>query len=82
SCPGKSVPGQVEEWVWADIEAMIQSPGKLLSRLQEADTSGQAGREALQEELERVLVALSGKEAEVLRVARLHSRGVYSDGQA
>lgn len=82
SCPGKSVPGQVEEWVWADIEAMIHNPGKLLSRLQEADTSGQVGREALQEELERSLVALAGKEAEVLRVARLHSKGVYSDAQA
>lgn len=82
SCRGKSIPGIIEEWVWADIERLIHNPGELLARLTEADSSGLASREEILAALAANQEAMKAKEAEILRVARLHSKGVYTDAQA
>lgn len=81
-CKGKSVPGVVEEWVWADIERWLHNPGELLVRLQAAQVVGADAREEIEARLVATRKAEASKGAEILRVARMHRTGSYSDAVA
>jgi len=78
-CPSKSVSGEIEGIVWADIEAFLRNPGEVLSQLRSkaADTEGSAER--LLQDLEHVRSATLAKNVERKRVIELYARGRISN---
>ncbi len=74
-CPSKSVSGDIEGTVWADIEAFLRNPGDVVTQLQSKTEDAEENSRQLVQELERVRTAVLVKDGERARVIELYARG-------
>jgi len=81
-CTAKSVRGdQLEQQVWADVEAFLRDPGPVLERLQATLEAEAAGSNDLQKKVTRLEGLLAQKSTERTRVVALYRRGRLTDNE-